>query len=82
MFYDARSYKGQIRYIFTAIGFPAGDSGPYTCTQKAKNSNKHKEKQHRLQNTQNRRQNVRNNKTKIERIITRCVRVNFVYILF
>jgi hypothetical protein len=30
LFYD------RIRYLFTAIGFPPGGSGPYTCTKKAR----------------------------------------------
>ena len=46
------------RYLFTAFGFPPGGSGPYTCTQKANNSNIQKEKQYGSQNTQNRQQNI------------------------
>ena len=33
--------------IFTAVGFPTGDSGPYTYTQKGKKINIRKEKQYR-----------------------------------
>ena len=40
-----------IRYLFTGIGFPPSGSGPNTCTQKAKNSNLHKEKQYSSQYT-------------------------------
>jgi len=47
-----------IQYLFTAIRFPSGGIGPYTCTQKAKNSNIHTEKQYRSHNTQSRQQNL------------------------
>jgi hypothetical protein len=36
---DALQYVLQhdkVRSLFTAIGFPAGGSGPYTCTQKGR----------------------------------------------
>lgn len=56
--------------ILTAIAFPPSDSGNYTCTQKEKNSNIHKEKKYRSHNTQNRKQIVQNNKIKIKRITT------------
>jgi len=59
-----------IRYLLTAIGFPHGGSGPYTCTQKAKNSNIHREKQYTSHNTQNGKQIVQNNKIKIKRTTT------------
>ena len=49
-----------MRFLFTAIGFPPGDSGLYMCTQKTKNNNIHKEKQYVSQNTQNRKQHMQN----------------------
>ena len=65
-----------IWYLFTAIRFPPGGNGPYTCTQKAKHSIIHKEKQYRSHNTQNRKQIVRNNKIKIKRIINNLNQLN------
>jgi hypothetical protein len=56
--YTASKYD-MIWYTLTAIGFPPGGSGSYTCTQKAKNSNIHKAKQYRSHNTQNRKQIVK-----------------------
>ena len=55
----------EIRYdiYLLQLGFKPGGSGPYTCTQKAKNSNVHKEKQYRSQNTQNRKHNIKNSTT-------------------
>jgi len=47
-----------IQYVITADGFPPGGGGPYTCIQKAKDSNTRKEKQCRSQNTKNRKQNT------------------------
>ena len=49
---------GMIQYLFTAVGFPYCGIGPYICTQKAKNSIIHKEKQYKSHNTQNRKQNI------------------------
>ena len=56
-----------MRFLFTADGFPPGDSGLCTCTQKRNNSNIRKEKQYISQNTQNRKQNI---ETKIKHMIT------------
>jgi len=61
LWYFPRSYTNDtMRFLFIALGFPPGDSGLYTCTQKTKNNNIHKEKQYIPQNTQNRKQHIRN----------------------
>jgi hypothetical protein len=57
-----------IRYLFSVFGFSPGGSGPYTCTQKANNSDIQNEKQYGSQKTQNGEQSIQN-KTKIKRTI-------------
>jgi hypothetical protein len=44
-------YYHKICCLFTGVGLPPGGSGPYTCTQKAKNSNILEEKQYKSQYT-------------------------------
>jgi hypothetical protein len=58
-------------------------SGPYTCTQKAKNSNFHKEKQYRSHNTQNRQGNVkkRKNNKKVNNNMNVVIKLSQYYIL-